>query len=118
MDAITFTYSYLKKRKLGVKINHTASLFKIVLSGVLQGSILGPIFFDIPTNGLLLKSINETKVANFADDNTIYAVRKDFNELLSLLEKKSEVAIKRFSDRNMIANPEKSQTINSLSNHN
>ena len=41
MDAITFIYLYMKKRKQGVKINDTESLFKILLSGVPQGSILG-----------------------------------------------------------------------------
>ena len=38
MDAITFIYSYMKRRKQGVKINDTESLFKILLSGMLQGS--------------------------------------------------------------------------------
>ena len=36
MDAITFIYSYMKRRKQGVKINDTESLFKILLSGMLQ----------------------------------------------------------------------------------
>ena len=30
MDAITFIYSYMKRRKQGVKINDTESLFKIL----------------------------------------------------------------------------------------
>ena len=76
MDAITFIYSYMKRRKQGVKINDTESLFKILLSGVPQGSILDPILFNIFINDLLF-FINETKLANFADDNTIYAAKKD-----------------------------------------
>ena len=36
MDAITFIYSYMKRTKQGVKINDTESLFKILLSGMLQ----------------------------------------------------------------------------------
>ena len=68
----------------------------------------------------LLFFINEAKLANF--DNTIYAAKRDLNELLRLLEKESEVAIKWFSDNNMIVNPKKYQAsiINrqNRSNHN
>ena len=32
--ALTFLYSYLKRRQQGVKINDTESVFKILLSGV------------------------------------------------------------------------------------
>ena len=38
-DAVTFIYSYLKRRKQGVKINDTESIFQIILPGVPQGSI-------------------------------------------------------------------------------
>ena len=65
IDAITFIYSYMKRGKQGVKINYTESLFKILLSGVLQASILCPILLNIFINDLL---INEAKLANFADD--------------------------------------------------
>ena len=98
IDAITFIYSYRKRRKQGVKTNDTESLFKILLSGVCQGSIVGPILFNIFINDLLL-FINEAKLANFADDNTIYAAKRYLNELFRLLEKESEVAIKWFSDK-------------------
>ena len=59
----------------------------------------------------LLLFINEAKLVNFADDNAIYAAKKDLNELIRLLENESEVAIKWFSDNNMTVNPKKFQGI-------
>ena len=76
MDAITFIYSYMKRKKQGVKINVTESLFKILLSGVPQGSILGPILLHIFTNNLLFL-INESKRANIAHDSTIYTSKRE-----------------------------------------
>ena len=66
--------------------------------------------------------INEAKLANFADDNTIYVAKRHLNKLLRLLEKESEVVIKWFSDNNMIVNPKTFQAIikkrQNRSNHN
>ena len=41
----------------------------------------------------------------------IYAAKRDLNELIRLLEKESDVAIKWFSHNNMIVNPKKFQAI-------
>ena len=66
--------------------------------------------FNIFINDLLFFT-NVAKLANFADDNTIYAAKSDLNELLRLLEKESKVTIKWFSDDHMIVNPKKFQAI-------
>ena len=109
-EALTFLYSYLKRRQQGVKINDAESIFKILLSGVPQGSILGPILFNIFINDLFL-FINKAKLTNFADDNTIYANSAEMETLLDILEKESEVAINWFKQNEMIVNPDKFQAM-------
>ena len=109
-EAVTFLYSYLKRRKQGVKINDTESIFQILLSGVPQGSILGPILFNLFINDLFL-FIDEVELANFADDNTIYTARKSVEELIKILEKESKTAIDWFKMNDMIVNPEKFQAM-------
>ena len=79
-------YSYLKRRKQNVRINNAHSIFQILLSEVPEGSILGPILFNIFMNDLL-HWISNSELLNFADDNRISATENTIEELISTLEK-------------------------------
>ena len=70
--------------------------------------IVGPILFNIFVNDLFI-FINKAKLANFADNNTIYANSAEMKTLLDILEKESEAAIKWFKQNEVIVNPGKFQ---------
>ena len=59
---LTFLKSYLRSCKLCVKVNNICGDFLKILSGVPQGSILGPILFNIFLNDLLLYLKKQTYI--------------------------------------------------------
>ena len=45
-NSLVYIYSYVKRREQCVRINNTYSKFQLILPGVPQGSVLGPILFN------------------------------------------------------------------------
>ena len=109
-DALVLVYSYLKRRKQCVRINNTYSSFQEVISGVPQGSVLGPILFNFYINGLFL-FITQATLHNYADDNTLIYFSKSMPDLVNTLEQETGVALSWLENNEMIANPEKFHAI-------
>ena len=83
-NALKLIMSYLSGRKQCVKNGGYLSQLKLILSGVPQGLILGPILFNIFINDIFLTSGSD--LPNFADDNTVTAVAETIQALINSLE--------------------------------
>ena len=115
MSSLKLIHSYLTKRKQRVKINDVYSSWTEILFGVPQGSILGPLLFNIYLCDLFM-FITDFDIASYADDNTPYATEKDLKDVFSNLEKSSDILLKWFKENFLKANPDKFHILLSTKN--
>ena len=108
-EALRLILSYLSGRKQCVKNGGCLSMLKLILNGVPQGSILGPILFNVFINDIFL--LLTQNFHNYADDNTITEIGETVQELINLLQVKTEKAINWLDLNSMIANPDKFKAI-------
>ena len=93
----------MKNRKQCLKINNTYSDLLDIISEVPQGSIGGPILFNIFSNDfyyvILIASAH-----NDAVDNTLTSFGKTLDDLIKKLEHEREVALTWFRNNKMMVN--------------
>ena len=105
-SALRLIQDYLSCRFQRVKINSSYSSWKIILQGVPQGSILGPVLFNIYLTDLFLFAA-ESNIANYADDNSPYACKENTNLVIIQLQEDSNKLLRWFSYNSLKANPDK-----------
>ena len=109
-NALYLLHSYLTNRKQKVKINESFSEWVNIIIGIPQGSILGPLLFNIFINDLFL-AVGDKDLCNFADGNTLYKCRRSLDESQCEIENHSTMIINWFEINGMKMNPEKCHVI-------
>ena len=104
---LLLTSNYLSRRQQ-TKIGSSYSSWYDIIRGVLQGFLLGPLLFNIFINDLFL-FIRKSGVCNFADDNTLYSVEKNIENVISDLKTDLIGVMEWFKINSLKANPGKFQ---------
>ena len=102
--------SYLHNRHHRVKIRDKRSDWLQIERGVPQGSIMGPLLFNIFINDIFLHS-SDIDIYNYADDNCISFAGNSIDVIEDTLNKEIISLMEWFRKNSLAANPAKFQTM-------
>ena len=99
---------YLNSHKQRTKVGSCYSKWSEIKHGIPQGSMLGPLLFNIFINDLFFV-IEKSDICNFADDNTLYSCGANLKTVLENLEHYTSKLLYWFKINSMKKNREKLQ---------
>ena len=109
-NTISWFQSYLNKRKQKVSLNNTMSDDEVIISGVPQGSILGPLLFLLFINDLPLYT-DSSNTDMYADDTTLYVCGKTLEDIRTNLQMALDSLAKWCRYNGMIINTSKTKVM-------
>ena len=114
LPALKLVHDYLSNRKQRTKVNRTYSSWLEIVFGVPQGSIRGPLLFNIFLADLFF-TLNDVVIASYADDNTPYVIADDINGVITSLEQTSKALFEWFENNLLKSNADKCHLLGSAS---
>ena len=109
-SALDLIHSYLSNRTQRIKINNSFSRRSSIKYGVPQGSVLGPLLFNIDLTDLFYEC-EDSNIANYADSTTPYACGENIRVVISELQSLAFRLFKWFENNHNKANPGKSHIL-------
>ena len=117
LPACKLLCSYLYNRHQRVKIGDAKSNWLNIEKVVPQGSILGPLLFNVFINDIFFIDSDVT-IYNYADDNCIAYAHNEIDTIKNVLERDVEKLLDWFKNNFLEANPSKFQSMFLIKNVN
>lgn len=109
--ALQWFINYLTDRKIVVKLNDVVSEQTEWESGVPQGSLLGPVLYNVVANSLFVYLKSNNQKLMFADDKSLQAIADKIETAYGKLEKDFKVIQKWAHDFGLVINKEKTKIL-------